>query len=292
MHDASPRVGRSVGTEITVLDGDQRSNKHDELVGEEPLEIRVTSDGRTQTLAVTMRTPGNDFELTAGFLYNEGIVRSRDDFGRITYCFDRQIEPEQRYNIVTVELRTAAADLSRFERHFVTSSACGVCGRAQLDSLRALGAASLDDDVAIAPRLLYELPQKMRDAQRVFAATGGLHAAALFDEAGATIGVREDIGRHNAVDKLVGWALFNGRVPLRRCILMVSGRAGYEILQKSAMAGIPIVCSVSAPSSLAVELARQFHITLVGFVRGEHANVYAAGDRIMEEPPKTRVSAD
>ncbi len=161
------------------------------------------------------------------------------------------------------------------------SSSCGVCGRAQLDSLRELGAVPIDDDVLLPARVLYALPERMREAQRIFATTGGLHAAALFDERGDAIVVREDVGRHNAVDKLVGWALLNGRLPLRRCALMVSGRASYEILQKAVMAGAAIVASVSAPSSLAVELAREFNVTLAGFVRGDRANVYAAPERIV-----------
>ncbi len=172
--------------------------------------------------------------------------------------------------------------LARFERHFTINSACGVCGRAQLDALRDLGIGVLEDDLRVPQRLLYELPQRMRASQRIFASTGGLHAAALFDERGESIAVREDVGRHNAVDKLVGWGLLNARLPFARTILMVSGRTSYEILQKSAMARIPIVCSVSAPSSLAVDLARAFNITLVGFLRGERANVYAAPERLRE----------
>jgi FdhD protein len=172
-------------------------------------------------------------------------------------------------------------DLQRFERHFTISSACGICGRAQLDSLHDLGVERLEDDVRIPAELLYRLPSKMREAQRIFASTGGLHAAALFDERGDAIVVREDIGRHNAVDKLVGWGLVNGRLPFERSVLMVSGRAGYEILQKSAVARIPIVCSVSAPSSLAVDLAREFDITLAGFVRDRRANLYSAPERIV-----------
>ena len=234
----------------------------------------------TRTLAITMRTPGNDFELAAGFLYDEAIVRARDEIATIDYCIDPAIDPDQRYNIVNVELRTALADFARFERHFTTSSACGVCGRAQLESLRELGVVPIEDDFRIEPNLLYQLPHRMRESQRVFATTGGLHAAALFDEGGKAIAVREDVGRHNAVDKLVGWGLLGGRLPFARTILMVSGRSSYEILQKSAMARIPIVCSVSAPSSLAVELAREFNMTLVGFLRGDRANVYASPQRI------------
>ncbi|MBV9263635.1 MAG: formate dehydrogenase accessory sulfurtransferase FdhD [Candidatus Eremiobacteraeota bacterium] len=280
------RAGRSVSADVIALACERRSGRRDQVAGEEPLEIRLTSNGHGQTLAITMRTPGSDFELAAGFLYNEGIVRSRDDLREMTYCLDSAVDPEQRYNIVTADLHaTASLDVGRLERHFVTSSACGVCGRAQLDSLRELGVAPIDDDVAVWPSLLYQLPQRMHESQRVFAATGGLHAAALFDESGAMLAVREDIGRHNAVDKLVGWGLLNGRLPFKRSILMVSGRAGYEILQKSAMARIPVVCSVSAPSSLAVELAREFNVTLVGFLRGERANVYAGTERIVASVP-------
>jgi FdhD protein len=229
-----------------------------------------------------MRTPGNDFELAAGFVYSEGIVRGRAELAQLTYCIDSQIDPEQRYNIVNVELRSPARmpEAARFERHFTINSSCGVCGRAQLDSLRELGATPLDDDARIAPQLLYSLPERMREAQRIFETTGGLHAGALFDRRGDAIAVREDVGRHNAVDKLVGWALLEGRIPLHGSTLMVSGRASYEILQKAVMSRIPIVASVSAPSSLAVELAREFNITLVGFLRGRNANVYAVPERI------------
>jgi FdhD protein len=274
------RVGRTVDTDAVVLNGNARKLKHDEVVAEEPLELRLVASGTTRTLAITMRTPGNDFELAAGFLYDEAIVRAGDEIATIDYCIDPAIDPNQRYNIVNVELRTALADCARFERHFTTSSACGVCGRAQLESLRELGIVPIEDGLRIEPSLLYQLPERMRESQRVFASTGGLHAAALFDENGEMIAVREDVGRHNAVDKLVGWALLGGRIPLARTILMVSGRSSYEILQKSAMARIPIVCSVSAPSSLAIDLAREFKITLVGFLRGDRANVYAAPQRI------------
>ncbi len=268
---------------MLAIEGDARFRKRDEVVGEEPLELRIVAGGATRTLAVTMRTPGNDFELAAGFVYGEGIVARRDQIAELTYCIDPAIDPEQRYNIVNVELRPSAQprDLARFERHFTMSSACGVCGRAQLDSLRELGASAIEDDVRLPAATLYSLPERMRQAQRVFEATGGLHAAALFDVNGETIAVREDIGRHNAVDKLIGWALLDARLPLRNCALVVSGRASYEILQKAVMARVPIIASVSAPSSLAVELAREFNITLAGFVRGDRANLYAAPERVV-----------
>ena len=269
--------------EIVALDREARRRKHDEVAGEEPLELRLGRGTTTTTLAVTMRTPGNDFELAAGFLYAESLVRARDEIAQLTYCVDPAIDPEQRYNIVTAELRRDArpAELARFERHFTMNSSCGVCGRAQLDSLRELGATPLEDAVELPAHVLYGLPEKMRRAQLVFESTGGLHAAALFGENGEPIAVREDIGRHNAVDKLVGWALLHDRLPLRRCTLLVSGRASYEILQKSVVAGVPIVASISAPSSLAVDLAREFNVTLASFVRSDGANLYSAPQRIV-----------
>ena len=280
--DAAVRPGRTVETRVVALDGAQRAPKHDRVVTEEPLEIRlVARNGDAKTLAITMRTPGNDFELAAGFAYGEGIACARDAIARVTYCLDPQLDPDQRYNVVNVELASQALpDLHRFERHFVTSSACGVCGRAQLDALREIGLEPVTGATHISPELLYALPGRMRDAQRVFETTGGLHAAALFDESGTVLAVREDVGRHNAVDKLAGWGLLEGKLPFSNRILMVSGRAGYEIVQKAAVARIPIVASVSAPSSLAVELAREFGITLAGFVRGTRANVYSSPERI------------
>jgi len=277
------RKARTVEIDVLALAGDARTRRDDAIVGEEPLELRLARAGTAQTLAVTMRTPGNDFELAAGFLYSEGIVANRSEVAELTYCLDSGADPEQRYNVVTIELRTAldAARLERFERHFTMNSACGVCGRAQLESLRELGATPVEDDVRVGAQTLYMLPDRMREAQRIFETTGGLHAAALFDENGEAIAVREDVGRHNALDKLVGWALLNARLPLRRCVLVVSGRASYEILQKTVMARIPIVASVSAPSSLAVDLAREFNVTLAGFVRADRANLYAAPERIV-----------
>ncbi|MGR4064434.1 MAG: formate dehydrogenase accessory sulfurtransferase FdhD [Vulcanimicrobiaceae bacterium] len=278
---AAPRPGRTVQTRVVAHEGARQTQRDDAVVTEEPLEIRIVVRGAAHTVAVTMRTPGNDFELAAGFLYGEGIVRSRDEIDAITYCVDAGVDVEQRYNIVNVALcPDAQPELARFERHFTMSSSCGVCGRAQLDSLHRAGMAPVDDPLAIPAALLYELPERMREAQRVFKATGGLHAAALFDGDGNAIDVREDIGRHNAVDKIAGSALMSGRMPLANRVLTVSGRASYEILQKSAAARIPIVCAVSAPSSLAVELAREFNITLCAFVRSERANVYSVPERI------------
>ncbi len=273
--------GRTLETSIVSLDADRRTQRHDVVVTEEPLEIRLLAGGSKHTLAVTMRTPGNDFELAAGFALGEGIVRDRAEIEGIGYCLDSDVASEQRYNVVNVSLRrNTLPDLSRFERHFTVNSSCGVCGRAHLDSLHDLGVAPLDDGIAVPAATLYRLPGAMRSSQHIFERTGGLHAAALFDASGTRLATREDIGRHNALDKLVGWAVLEGRFPLSGCILVVSGRASYEILQKSAVARIPIVCSVSAPSGLAVELAREFGITLVGFLRGERANVYSVPERV------------
>jgi len=275
------RPGRTVATTIVALEGARQVNKDDRIVTEEPLELRLCAGNRTTTLAVTMRTPGNDFELAAGFAFSEGLVHAREEIAQLTYCMDPALDPDQQYNVVSIELtRAEMPNVTALERHFTVTSACGVCGRAQLDSLRERGIAPVDDGVRISRELLYSLPERMRVAQRVFETTGGLHAAALFDESGAVIAVREDVGRHNALDKIAGWGLLNGRLPFSHCMLMVSGRAGYEILQKSAVARIPIVCSVSAPSSLAVDLAREFNITLAGFVRDRRANVYSGSDRI------------
>jgi FdhD protein len=277
---SSPRPGRTVDVDVLAFEADSATRKSDAVVTEEPLEIRLAGGGKTQTLAVTMRTPGNDFELAAGFIFSEGIAGSLERIAGITYCVDPAVEDAQRYNIVNVELHGELPELARFERHFTINSSCGVCGRAQLDSLHDLGVAPIADEVRIAPETLYALPQRMREAQRIFESTGGLHAAALFDERGGAVAVREDVGRHNALDKLVGWGLMNGKLPFARSILVVSGRASYEIVQKSVVAGIPIVASVSAPSSLAVDLAREFNLTLAGFLRDQRANVYSAAERI------------
>lgn len=255
----------------------------DDLATEEPLEIRLVAQGQTHTVAVTMRTPGSDFELAAGFLLSEGVVRSREEIAGISYCIDPQLDAQQRYNIVNVQLMSGATvPLDRLERHFTMTSACGVCGKATIEALQTR-AARIDDAVRVTPSFLTALPQKMRDAQRVFASTGGLHAAALFDANGKLLALREDVGRHNALDKIAGWALLGAKLPLRGCILLVSGRASFELVQKSVVAGIPVLCAVSAPSSLAVELAREFGLTLAGFVRGSRANVYTGRERIVSE---------
>ncbi len=275
------RPGRTVETAIERLDGDQTKRDFDRLVTEEPLELRLIAGGATQTLAVTMRTPGNDFELAAGFAVSEGIVHSREELAGVSYCIDPAVDAEQRYNMVNIELTAShLPDSSPFERHFMINSSCGVCGRANLDALRDGGIQPLHDDARMSRSVLYGLPDRMRDTQRVFAATGGLHAAALFRTDGTLVAIREDIGRHNAVDKLTGSAVLDDTFPLRGHVMAVSGRASFEILQKAAVARIPILVAVSAPSSLAVDVARSFNITLVGFVRDGRANVYSVPERV------------
>jgi FdhD protein len=228
-----------------------------------------------------MRTPGADFELVAGFLNNEGVISAKDELRRLSYCVDRDVDEDQRYNIVNVELaRSAWPQIDRLERHFLTTSACGVCGKASIESLRLRNVPNLGSGPALNTELVTSLPDKLRAAQGVFASTGGLHAAALFDSNGTLLALREDVGRHNALDKLIGWALMNGRPPLHDAIVMVSGRTSFEIVQKALVAGVPVVCAVSAPSSLAVSLAREFGMTLIGFLRGSRFNVYAGTERL------------
>jgi FdhD protein len=281
--DAAPRAGSSGRVQIWRYEGDAVQTRGDRLATEEPLEIRLVAGGERRTVAVTMRTPGADFELAVGFLSGEGILTDPREVGRISYCVDPDVDPEQRYNIVNVELRRPTLpDLASLERHFFTSSACGVCGKASLESLHLRGCVLEGDDVRVSPALIRSLPERLRRAQAVFETTGGLHAAALFTLAGEPLVVREDVGRHNAVDKLVGWAFLQGRLPLREHLLLVSGRTSYEIMQKALAAGVPVVCAVSAPSTLAVDLAREFGMTLVGFLRGDRFNVYAGHERIAQ----------
>jgi FdhD protein len=268
-------------TRVRVVEGIAERSRSDQLATEEPLEIRLEAGGQTQTVAVTMRTPGADFELAAGFLYGEGVLSHRDDVSRINYCTDPEIDAEQQYNIVTVRLAASRLpDLRSLERHFYTSSACGVCGKATLESLELRGCPVMPDGPVVRRPVIYSLPDKLRSAQGIFESTGGLHAAGLFSADGEPLCVREDVGRHNAVDKLVGWSLLRDELPLRDRVVMVSGRASFEILQKCLVAGAPVVCAVSAPSSLAVAIAREFGMTLVAFLRGERFNVYAGEERI------------
>ncbi|WP_405883995.1 formate dehydrogenase accessory sulfurtransferase FdhD [Streptomyces sp. NBC_01136] len=267
---------------IRIRDG-AISTRPDTLVVEEPLEIRLNG----KPLAITMRTPGDDFALAAGFLVSEGVLGRADELQNIVYCAGATGGGgSNTYNVVDV--RTAPGvvipDIT-LERNVYTTSSCGLCGKASLDSVRTTARWTIDDGadtppVRLEPALLAGLPDRLRAAQRVFDRTGGLHAAALFTEDGELLDVREDVGRHNAVDKLVGRALQRGDLPLSRTILLVSGRASFELAQKAVMAGIPVLAAVSAPSSLAVDLAAETGLTLVGFLRGPSMNVYAGEHRI------------
>jgi len=256
--------------------GDESRRRGDRLAGEEPMEMRVTDpDGHTTPVAITMRTPGDDFALAAGFLITEGIV-APGSVTRVAYCDD--IEGEQLFNVVTVT--TAAPATLGEARRMAVTSACGICGRASLDEVE-VRCAPLGEGPTVSSAVLLELPETLRAGQRVFEETGGLHAAGLFDDAGAMHCLREDIGRHNAVDKVIGTAALAGQLPLADRVLMVSGRAGFEIVQKAAVAGIAVLASVSAPSSLAADAAERFGMTLVGFLRGDGYNVYTDPGRIL-----------
>ena len=251
------------------------------LVVEEPLEIRVNGAAVT----VTMRTPGSDIELAQGFLLTEGVIAGREDVLTIRYCGGRGHDVHDganTYNVLDVTLApgVTSPDLD-VTRNFYTTSSCGVCGKASLDAVRVMGRFSPGADPAtVAATTLKAMTGQLRSAQKVFASTGGLHAAALFDADGTMFVVREDIGRHNAVDKVIGWALEHGRIPVKSSVLLVSGRASFELTQKAVLAGIPVLAAVSAPSSLAVSLAEESGLTLVAFLRGDSMNVYTRADRI------------
>ena len=264
-------------TRITV--DEPLSRREDVLAVEEPLEIRV--GGRA--LAITMRTPGHDFDLAAGFLVSEGVITSGDDFGAARYCAGATVDGLNTYNVLDVTLAPGvrAPDPS-LERSFYTTSSCGLCGKASIDAVRTSSAWPVAaDSLRVAAARLVTFPVTLRAHQAVFDKTGGLHAAALFDgTSGALLCLREDVGRHNAVDKVVGWAVKEDRLPLAGTVLMVSGRASFELVQKASMAGIPFLAAVSAPSSLAVELADEIGMTLVGFLRGESMVVYAGVHRL------------
>lgn len=260
-----------------TADGEVR--RPDSLAVEEPMELRV--DGRS--LAVTMRTPGADIDLVHGFLLTEGVIGSADDVSVVRYCDGVDDEGRNTYNVLDVALAEGVAppDVG-VERNFYTTSSCGVCGKASLDAVRLKTRHSpAGDPVEVGADVLSALPDTLRAAQKVFDATGGLHAAGLFTTEGELLVLREDVGRHNAVDKVVGWAVREGRVPLAGTVLLVSGRASFELVQKAVMAGIPVLAAVSAPSSLAVALADEQGLTVVGFLRGPTMNVYTHPDRVL-----------
>jgi len=265
---------------VTAVGPGLRRERPDRVAGEEPLEVRLAGPGsEPEPVAVTMRTPGHDFELAVGFLLGEGLLVDQRDVRTVKYCELPDGDP-QRYNVVTVTASRPIAIGDR-RRRVAVSASCGVCGTATLDELKDRCPA-VPAGERISVEVLTGLPDKLRRRQPVFEQTGGLHAAGLFDTTGRMMAVREDIGRHNALDKLVGWAALYGRLPLAQAVLVVSGRVSFEIVQKAAVAGIPTVIAVSAPSSLAVTTARALDMTLAGFVRAGHANIYAAPWRVTD----------
>ena len=263
---------------VSHLRGDTAAQRADTVVVEEPLEIRVNGS----PITVTMRTPGSDFELAQGFLLTEGLIAAREDVHTVRYCKGADSDGTNSYNVLDVTLRDGVElpELS-VARNFYTTSSCGVCGKASMDAVALASRHSPGDDPSTVPAAtLAAMPSQLRSAQKVFASTGGLHGAALFGVDGTMLAVREDVGRHNAVDKVVGWALESGHIPLGATVLLVSGRASFELTQKAVMAGIPVLAAVSAPTSLAVDLAAQSGLTLVAFLRGDSMNVYSRADRV------------
>ncbi|HEV3311889.1 MAG TPA: formate dehydrogenase accessory sulfurtransferase FdhD [Chloroflexota bacterium] len=279
-----PRGASTPVRDVVRWSGLTSIQETENLATEEPLEIRLAGIA----MAVTMRTPGDDIELVTGFLLTEGIVKSLGEISSIAHCRDDAGAEEQ--NVVNVNLRDAASfDVERLKRNFYSTSSCGICGKASIDAVR-LQAGSIPGGGSVEAATLYRLPDRLLAGQKTFRATGGLHAAGLFDFQGECLVVREDVGRHNAVDKVIGWSAREAPERLRQSILMVSGRASFEVVQKALMAWIPLVAAVSAPSSLAVDLARTSGMTLVGFLRPEHFNVYAGAERVVAVPVPTEMS--
>jgi FdhD protein len=273
---------RATRVTVTTVRGAEVRTRDDRLAGEEPMAIRVAGPGQAPVdVAVTMRTPGHEAELAAGFLYAEGLVHDRDEIAGIETGNPGAIaQPDDE---VLVRLARPFDPALLAARHFAVSSSCGICGKAALDDIH-IRAAPIPDGPVVGPEVLWSLPARLREAQAVFEATGGLHAAGLFEPDGSLVAMHEDIGRHNALDKLIGSRLLAGELPLHGRIILVSGRAGFELVQKAAVAGGPILAAVSAPSDLAVEAAGQLGMTLVGFLRGDGFNVYSRPDRI--GPPR------
>jgi len=275
--------GSSLATRITRISGASSHARDDLLAVEEPLEIRLGHENGgervSSSISVTMRTPGNDEELATGFLFTESIIRSKEDIALVKPCASTDGD---NHNVIRVELESGVdVDLGRLQRHFYTTSSCGVCGKASLDALRVVGASAIPPDgVSFSRAMLATLPASLREAQKTFDETGGLHAAAAFDRDGKLLVLREDIGRHNAVDKVIGALLSGGLLPASALGLMVSGRASFELMQKALLAGMPLLAAISAPSSLAVQLAHEFNLSLVGFLRGDTFNIYAGEERI------------
>lgn len=278
----------SLAIKVDKIGGDSARSHvgvEDRVAVEEPLEIRLgyaTPDGHTATsLSITMRTPGSDAELAVGFLLSESIISGADDVTSVEHC-GTAAPDSGNHNIIRIDLAPhVAVDIGRLQRHFYTTSSCGVCGKSSLDALRVTGVEPLTLDTGrFTKDVLIGMPDTLRKRQQTFEQTGGLHAAAAFDSQGEILVVHEDVGRHNAVDKVVGTLLTRGLLPANELGLIVSGRASFELMQKALVAGFPLLAAVSAPSSLAVQLAREFNVTLVGFLRGDTFNIYSAGDRI------------
>jgi FdhD protein len=277
----------SLAIDVSTVRGNSRVSRADSVAVEEPLEIQLgypSAEGAAaKSVSITMRTPGDDAELALGFLYTEGILRSGDQVASVEHC-GIPVDDSGLRNTIRVTLKPGVeVDLGRLQRHFYTTSSCGVCGKASLEALRVTGQAPLSDKTVTFRRtVIIGMPEKLAAQQRVFTKTGGLHAAAVFDQAGELLFVREDVGRHNAVDKVVGALLLAGHLPANELGLMVSGRASFELMQKTLVAGIPLLAAVSAPSSLAVQLANEFDMTLIGFLRNEKFNIYAGERRVIE----------
>ncbi|HEY5628176.1 MAG TPA: formate dehydrogenase accessory sulfurtransferase FdhD [Candidatus Limnocylindrales bacterium] len=269
---------RATRVTVTAVRGTTVETRDDRLAGEEPMAIRVAGPGQAPVdVSITMRTPGHEAELAVGFLHAEGLLRDRDEIAAVELGDPGKVaRPDDE---VLVRLRRPFDAALVAERHFAVTSSCGICGKAALDDIH-VRVAPIADGPVVPPEILWSLPARLREAQAVFEATGGLHAAGLFEADGTLIAVREDIGRHNALDKLIGGRLLAGELPLRDRIMLVSGRAGFELVQKAAVAGAPILAAVSAPSDLAVDAAARLGITLVGFLRGDGFNVYTRPDRI------------
>lgn len=292
------RTRAVVATSVQKIIGSDSQQAEEFLAAEEPLEIQLgygpANERATKSISVTMRTPGYDFELAAGFLMTEGVVRDVNDIEQIVYAAENSAPPPEsddepesvlpyqpRKNIVRVDLAPdVQVSLANLERNFYTTSSCGICGKASLLALQTVCPARVVNTFSIDAELLYTLPSRLREAQTVFDRTGGLHGAALFKADGALLGLREDVGRHNAVDKLLGGEFLADRTPLRNTLLLLSGRASFELLQKALMGGVSMVAAIGAPSSLAVQVAREFDIILVGFLRDDHFNVYHGSDHI------------
>jgi FdhD protein len=270
---------------VVRVDGDRVVRRPDTLAAEEPLEVRVEGS----SVAVTMRTPGDDVDLAIGFLLTEGLIADGTDVSVARFCEGADEAGVNSYNVLDITLAPGVpAPDPELSRRFYTTSSCGICGRASIDAVRTSSRYDVSADPLTVDRdVLVSLPGRLRDAQRVFDRTGGLHAAGLFTGAGDLLCAREDVGRHNAVDKVVGWAAREGRLPLAGTVVQVSGRASFELVQKAVMAGIPMLAAVSAPSSLAVELAAEAGMTLVGFLRGESFNVYAGAHRLGLDQPES-----